>query len=78
MKANAQDMYPIVYRIDMLRPDAYLIGQTFPIRNKDVVYLARHPTADLLRFMATVAGTAGQAAGVARNIQLMESNLSAG
>ena len=72
MYANAQDMYPIVYRIDMLKPDAYLIGQTFPIRNKDVVYLARHPAADFLRFLSVVSGTAGQATGVARNIQLIQ------
>jgi polysaccharide export outer membrane protein len=74
MHANAQDLYPIVYRIDMLKPDAYLVGQTFPIRNKDVVYMARHPTADLLRFLAVVGGTAGQAAGVARSVQLIQSN----
>ncbi len=72
MKSNAHDMYPVVYRIDMLRADAYLIGQNFPIRNKDVVYLARHPAADFLRFLAVVSGTAAQAASVGRNVQLLQ------
>lgn len=58
MHTNAADMYPIVYRIDMSSPDAYLVGQTFPMRNKDVLYLAQHPSVEIFRFMAAVAQTA--------------------
>jgi polysaccharide export outer membrane protein len=50
-------MYPIVYRIDLSQPDAYLIGQNFPVRNKDVLYIAQHPSVEIFRFMAVVAQT---------------------
>jgi polysaccharide biosynthesis/export protein len=54
MHSNGQKMYPIVYRIDLSKPDAYLVGQTFPVRNKDVVYLAQHPSTEIFRFMSAV------------------------
>lgn len=52
---NGHGMYPIVYRLDMSTPEAMLTGQTFAIRNKDVVYLSRHPTVDIMRFLNLVA-----------------------
>ncbi|MFI0846050.1 polysaccharide biosynthesis/export family protein [Mesorhizobium sp. IMUNJ 23232] len=57
MQANASDMYPIVYRIDLSQPGAYLVGQNFPVRNKDVLFLAQHPTVEITRFLALVAQT---------------------
>jgi polysaccharide export outer membrane protein len=57
MHPNAADMYPIVYRIDLSKPDAYLVGQNFPMRNKDVLYLAQHPSVEIFRFMSAVAQT---------------------
>jgi polysaccharide export outer membrane protein len=54
IQPNAQGMYPIVYRIDMLKPQAYLTGQSFMIRNKDVLYLSRHPATDITRFLTAV------------------------
>lgn len=64
MQTNGKDMYPIVYRVDLSKPDAYLVGQTFPVRNKDVIYLAQHPSTDVFRFMAAVT----QVAVVARTV----------
>jgi polysaccharide export outer membrane protein len=57
MRANDSDMYPIVYRIDLSQPDAYLVGQNFPIRNKDVLYMAQHPSVEIFRFMGAIAQT---------------------
>lgn len=54
MYANRDGKYPVVYRIDMTKPQSYLIGQTFPINNKDVIYLSRHPATDLLKFLRLV------------------------
>lgn len=52
MLADAEGRYPIVYRIDMLDPQSYLVAQGFPIRNKDVLYLSRHPASDFIKFVA--------------------------
>ncbi|MDI7860644.1 polysaccharide export protein [Rhizobiaceae bacterium n13] len=52
MLADGTGRYPIVYRIDMLDPQSYLVAQSFPIRNKDVLYLSRHPASDFIKFMS--------------------------
>jgi len=54
IQTNGEHMYPIVYRIDLSKPGSYLIGQNFPIRNRDLVYLAQHPSVEIFRFMAAV------------------------
>lgn len=52
--ASTTGMYPIVYRVDLSKPESFLTGQTFTIRNKDVLYLSRHPSADFYRFMQMI------------------------
>jgi len=64
MYPNRDGRYPVVYRIDMTKPQSYLLGQTFPINNKDVIYLSRHPATDLLKFLRLVSTPLG----VARNV----------
>ena len=42
---------PVVYRADMKNPQTFLIAQNFPIRNKDVVYVANASAAELQKFL---------------------------
>lgn len=56
MKSDEVGRYPIVYQIDMARADSLFVGQTFPINNRDVVYVSRHPSVDLAKFLAIVQG----------------------
>lgn len=65
MMANKDGRYPIVYRIDMNDPQSYIVTQSFPVRNKDVLYLSRHPSTDFSEFVRLIGGPVG----VARNIQ---------
>ncbi|WP_420839998.1 polysaccharide biosynthesis/export family protein [Allorhizobium sonneratiae] len=61
MMANKDGRYPIVYRFDMRSPDSLIVGQNFPINNRDVIYASRHPSVDFLKFMqlfTTPIGTA--------------------
>ncbi len=60
MRANRDGLYPIVYRLDMLKPESYLVAQNFQLRNKDVLYLSRHPATDFAKFLDIVYG-AGRA-----------------
>ena len=60
---NDNGMYPMVYRIDMRKPENYIVGQTFELRNKDVLYLARHPSSDFIKFMSLLSSTIGVARG---------------
>ncbi|MBB1250084.1 polysaccharide biosynthesis/export family protein [Rhizobium sp. G21] len=65
MMANKDGRYPIVYRIDMNDPQSYIVTQSFPVRNKDVLYLSRHPATDFAVFMRLIGGPVS----VARNVQ---------
>jgi polysaccharide export outer membrane protein len=65
MMANKDGRYPIVYRIDMNDPQSYIVTQSFPVRNKDVLYLSRHPSTDLAIFVRMIGGPIG----VVRDVQ---------
>jgi len=54
MRPDEDGRYPIVYRIDMSRPQSLLTGQIFPVNNRDVVYISRSPTVDFQRFIGLV------------------------
>lgn len=55
--------YPIVYRFNMEHPDSFIIGQTFPVKNRDVIYASRHPTVDFQRFLNLISQPVGVARG---------------
>jgi polysaccharide export outer membrane protein len=42
---------PVVYRLDLRDPASFLVAQNFPVRNKDVVYVANAPGAELQKFL---------------------------
>lgn len=71
MAPDREGRYPIVYRIDMADPQSYLVTQSFPVRNKDVLYLARHPATDFVKFVQIIRGPVA----VARDVQVIQSNL---
>ncbi len=64
MQPDSVGRYPIVYRLDMSRPDSLIVGQTFPIKSRDVIYISRHPTIDLIKFLNIVARPIGVASQV--------------
>lgn len=41
---------PVVYRADLSNPATLLVAQRFPIKNKDVVYVANAPLTDFTKF----------------------------
>lgn len=61
MSSDKLGRYPIVYRFDMAKASSLLIGQTFPVKNRDIVYASRHPAVDFIKFMNLV----GQPVGIA-------------
>ena len=71
MKTDRIGRYPIVYRFDMTKAGSLLIGQTFPVKNRDVVYASRHPAVDFVKFMSII----GQPVGIASSAVGLYSNL---
>lgn len=55
MRPNKEGRYPIVYRFDMSVADSLIIGQSFPVKNRDVIYASRHPSVDISKFVKVIA-----------------------
>jgi polysaccharide export outer membrane protein len=55
----------------MSHPDSLIVGQTFPVKSRDVIYISRHPAVDLTKFLSIVGapiGIATQGAVVANSL----------
>ena len=71
MAPDSKGRYPIVYRFNMSHPDSLIVGQTFPVKNRDVIYVSRHPSVDIRKFLTLVGsplGIASQGASTAANL----------
>jgi polysaccharide export outer membrane protein len=56
---------PVIYRVNMKDPASFFLAQTFPIRDKDLIYVSNAPLADLQRFVTLVSSVAFSSVGVA-------------
>lgn len=57
--ATAQGKVPVVYKVDLKDPGSFFAAQDFPMRHKDVVYVANSPAAELQKFLSIVGSVAG-------------------
>jgi polysaccharide export outer membrane protein len=48
---------PVVYRVDLKDPRAFFLVQNFPMENKDVLYVANAPAAQLQKFLNLLVST---------------------
>lgn len=48
---------PVIYRINLKNPAGFFIAQSFPIRNKDVLYVSNAPLADIQKFVNVIYST---------------------
>jgi polysaccharide export outer membrane protein len=48
---TSEGKVPVVYRVDMKDPRAFLAAQNFPLRNKDLLYVSNAPAAELQKFL---------------------------
>ena len=49
---------PVVYQVDLKDPASFFVAQSFPIQNRDVLYVSNSPTAELQKFISIIATTA--------------------
>lgn len=54
LPVNAQGQVPVVYRLDFKNPKAFFLSQSFRMRDKDIIYVANHPTAELGKFLSMI------------------------
>lgn len=48
---------PVIYRINMKDPSSFFIAQSFPIHDKDVLYVSNAPLADIQKFVSVIFST---------------------
>ena len=48
---------PVVYRVDLTDPRAFFLAQRFPVENKDILYVANAPAAQLQKFVNLLVST---------------------
>ncbi|HET6535584.1 MAG TPA: polysaccharide biosynthesis/export family protein [Sphingomicrobium sp.] len=54
-RRTADGRIPVIYVVNLKDPASFFIAQTFPIRDKDVLYVSRAPLSDLQRFVTIAA-----------------------
>jgi polysaccharide export outer membrane protein len=59
---------PVIYRINLRDPATLFVAQSFPIRNKDVLYVSNAPIADFQKFLGVVSSTVFSVIGIANTI----------
>jgi len=45
---------PVVYEVDLKDPRTFFVAQSFPVRNRDVIYVSNAPSAELQKFLNVV------------------------
>lgn len=59
---------PVIYRVDLRNPATLFVAQSFPIRNKDVIYASTAPLSDFQRFVGILSSLAFTAIGLGNAI----------
>lgn len=57
---------PVVYRIDFNKPSSFFAVQNFPMQDKDVLYVANMPTAELQKFLTMIGMVVNPALNIGR------------
>jgi polysaccharide export outer membrane protein len=59
---------PVIYRVDLGNPATFFVAQSFPVRNKDMLYVSNAPLADLQKFVSIVSSVAFSVIGIGQSI----------
>lgn len=57
IRVTAEGKVPVIYRINLRNPEMFFVAQSFPIRDKDVVYVSNAPIAEFQKFVNIISGT---------------------
>ncbi len=51
VKATPEGQVPVIFRIDLSYPNSFFVMQSFPIENRDVLYVSNAPATELQKFL---------------------------
>jgi polysaccharide export outer membrane protein len=47
-------LVPVVYRFDLRNPNSFFVMQSFPVANRDLLYVSNAPSSELQKFLNLV------------------------
>ena len=53
-RLTPEGLVPVVYRLDLRNPASFFVMQSFPVSNRDVLYVSNSPAAELQKFLNLV------------------------
>lgn len=56
-KVTPDGRVPVIYRINLRDPATFFVAQSFPMRNRDVLYVSNAPLADFQKFVNVIYST---------------------
>jgi polysaccharide biosynthesis/export protein len=59
---------PVIYRIDMSDPATFFVMQSFPMRDKDILYVSNAPAVDFQKFVGLVSQLTFSVVGIVSNV----------
>lgn len=59
---------PVIYRVDLADPRTFFLAQSFPMRNRDVVYVSNAPGVDMQKFVSIISQTAFSIIGISNAV----------
>lgn len=57
LRTTPDGKLPVIYRVNMKDPTTFFIAQSFPIRDKDVLFVSNAPLADVQKFVGLISNT---------------------
>ncbi|MCW2338522.1 polysaccharide export outer membrane protein [Sphingobium sp. B2D3A] len=63
-RAAPNGKVPVIYRINMTDPATFFIAQSFPIHNRDILYISNAPGVDLQKFVGVITQTTFSVIGI--------------
>lgn len=59
---------PVIYRVDLRNPATFFAAQSFPVRDKDVIYVSTAPGADFQKFVNMISSVAFSVIGIGQQL----------
>lgn len=57
IQVTSEGKVPVIYRVDLKNPQTFFAAQSFPIKDKDVLYVSNAPIAEFQKFVNAISGT---------------------
>ncbi|KAI3590484.1 Capsular polysaccharide biosynthesis/export periplasmic protein WcbC [Cupriavidus sp. U2] len=54
VRMTSDNRVPVVYRVDLKDPASFFVAQSFPMSNKDLIYVSNAPVAEVQKFLNLV------------------------